>query len=373
MSGFLKQAFAGRSVFVTGHTGFKGSWLSLWLNRLGASVSGYALKAPTTPSNFEASRVREILRTHCEADIRDQNRLNAAVADAAPDYIFHLAAQSLVRESYLNPRETYDVNVIGTVALLDAVRAAKKPCVVVVVTTDKCYENREHLWGYRETDALGGYDPYSSSKAAAELLVNSYRRSFFNPALMNEHGVKLASARAGNVIGGGDWAKDRIVTDIVGSLAQNLPVAVRNPHAIRPWQHVVEPLCGYLTLAAKLAGSADPSMCDAWNFGPIAGTELPVGQLVDSFCKAWGGGRWEDTSDPRQPHEAGCLRLNIEKAIWSLGWRPRWNMATTIEKTANWYKTYFANPAVSMRTVCERDIQSYEESGAGVSTTQGHG
>ena len=359
MNAFLKDAFAGRRVFVTGHTGFKGSWLSIWLNQLGAEVHGYALKPPTDPSNFEVSRVKEILAAHSEADIRDREKLNAAVAAAAPSYVFHLAAQSLVRSSYLDPRETYEVNVIGTVAVLDAVRLAKTPCVVVVITTDKCYENKEHVWGYRETDALGGHDPYSSSKAAAELLVSSYRRSFFNPEQLSVHGVKLASARAGNVIGGGDWARDRIVTDIIASLAQNQAVAVRNPHAIRPWQHVVEPLSGYLTLAAKMDASNAPTLSSAWNFGPVQGTEMPVGQLVDSFCRAWGHGRWEDKSDSGQPHEAGCLRLSIEKAIWNLGWRPQWNMATTIERTTDWFKTYFLNPAVSMRPACERDIQSY--------------
>ena len=355
-------AFKGRSVFLTGHTGFKGSWLSIWLNRLGARVTGYALKPCTAPNNFDASRVREILADHHEADIRDRNALEGAIRAAAPDFVFHLAAQALVRESYRDPRETHEVNVIGTAAVLDAVRALNKPCVVVAVTTDKCYENREHVWGYRETDALGGHDPYSASKAAAELVISSYRRSFFAPSKLSAHGVKLASARAGNVIGGGDWSKDRIVTDVIRSLAEGRPVAVRSPRAIRPWQHVVEPLSGYLMLAAKMDSSHDPAFCDAWNFGPAQGTELPVGELVDQFCKVWGDGSWDDKSDPHQPHEAGCLRLNIEKAIWNLGWRPRWNIATTIDRTAQWYKAHASNQAASMRDACERDIQYYEQS-----------
>ena len=249
--------------------------------------------------------------------------------------------------------------------MLDAVRELKKPCVVVVITTDKCYENREHVFGYRETDALGGHDPYSASKAAAELVVSSYRRSFFTPERFKEHHVKLASARAGNVIGGGDWAKDRIVTDVIRALSAKEPVEVRNPRAIRPWQHVVEPLSGYLLLAARMQLADHPAaFCDAWNFGPAQGTELCVGELVDGLCKAWGGGTWKDASDHSQPHEAGCLRLSIEKAIWNLDWRPRWDIHTTIARTANWYKLFSQRPDASMRAACEQDIAAYEAAGA---------
>ncbi len=318
----LAEAFAGRSVLVTGHTGFKGSWLALWLHRLGAKVTGYALPPPTEPSNFCASAVRDLLAKHYEAEIRDAAALHAAVAAAQPDVVFHLAAQSLVRESYQSPRATFEVNVIGTLGLLDAVRAAGKPCVVVSVASDKCYENREQVWGYREIDPLGGHDLYSASKGAAEIAVAAYRRSFFPPERLGRHGVKLATARAGNVIGGGDWAKDRILTDAVRHLESGRPVPVRNPDAVRPWQHVLEPLSGYLTLAARMLESDAPSWCDAWNFGPLPGEELPVRRLVELFLQYWGEGTWTDVSDPNQPHEAGVLRLNIDKCfINSVGGR----------------------------------------------------
>ena len=234
MSPSIAEAFAGRSVFLTGHTGFKGSWLAIWLHRLGARVAGYSLPPPTEPSNFQASAVRDLLSAHYEADVRDQAALNAAVAETQPDVVFHLAAQSLVRESYQNPRHTFEVNVLGTVGVLEAVRAAGRPCAVVVVSSDKCYENVEQVWGYREIDPLGGFDPYSASKGAVEIVAAAYRRSFFHPDALERHGVKLATARAGNVIGGGDWAKDRIIPDIVAHLAAGQPVPVRSPKAVRP-------------------------------------------------------------------------------------------------------------------------------------------
>jgi CDP-glucose 4,6-dehydratase len=235
----LSRAFSGRAVFVTGHTGFKGSWLALWLKHLGARVYGYALQPPSEPNNFAVSGVREILTEHWHGDVRDGLKLENALRTAAPDVVFHLAAQALVRESYVTPRETFDVNVLGTASVLEAVRVLKRPCVVVVVTSDKCYENREQPVGYQEADALGGHDPYSASKGAAEIVTAAYRRSFFHPELLDRHGVKMASARAGNVIGGGDWAKDRIVTDMVTALAAGQPVPVRSPWAVRPWQHVL--------------------------------------------------------------------------------------------------------------------------------------
>ncbi|MGA2253779.1 MAG: CDP-glucose 4,6-dehydratase, partial [Thermoguttaceae bacterium] len=313
------QAFAGRSVFVTGHTGFKGSWLSIWLHALGAGVTGYALAPPTNPSNFDVSGVCDLLGAHHVADLRDQASLLAALEAAAPEVVFHLAAQPLVRESYANPRETFDVNVMGTVNLLEAIHVLKRPCVVLAITSDKCYENREQTWGYREIDALGGHDPYSASKGAAEIAIAAYRRSFFPPGQLNRHGVKLASVRAGNVIGGGDWAKDRLLTDVVRHLQAGQPVPVRSPWAIRPWQHVLEPLGGYLSLAARMLQSDDPAMCDAWNFGPMSGEEIPVCQLVELFIQAWGNGAWQDVSDPLAPHEAGVLRLCIDKAVDQLG------------------------------------------------------
>ena len=356
--------FKDRSVFITGHTGFKGSWLALWLSRIGAKVTGYSLAAPpSTPNNFTVSAVRELLAAHYQADIRDRERLQSALSAARPDVVLHLAAQSLVRASYAAPHETFDTNVLGTASMLDAVRSLRRPCVVIVVTSDKCYENREQLWGYRETDPLGGFDPYSASKGAAEIVVASYRNSFFNPARVQEHGVKLASVRAGNVIGGGDWAKDRIVTDMVASLAAGDPVQVRNPKAIRPWQHVLEPLSGYLQLAALMLESSDSSLCSGWNFGPRSGDEAPVGVLVDSFCQEWGGGKWQDASDPNQVHESSILRLSTDKALSKLNWKPRWSFQQTVQCTARWYLDYVKHPARNMRDACIADIDRYETAG----------
>ena len=359
MSAAFTAAFSGRSVFLTGHTGFKGSWLAIWLSRLGAHVTGYALAPPSEPSNFVVSEVAGLLSAHHEADLRDGPRLIQALQAADPDVVFHLAAQSLVRASYDAPRETFEVNTIGTASLLEAVRAHGKPCVVVLITSDKCYENLERDGGYRESDRMGGHDPYSASKGAAELLIASYRRSFFPPERIAEHGIKVASTRAGNVIGGGDWGEDRIVTDIVRALSTGQPVAVRNPQAVRPWQHVVEPLAGYLTLAARMLSSDDPRLCSAWNFGPIFGEEATVAELVDRFIATWGSGSWSDVHDPGQPHEAGILRLRIDKALAELPWKPRWNLSESIRRTARWYRR-FAAQGGSMRLACEEDIRDYE-------------
>ncbi len=359
----LAKDFAERSVFVTGHTGFKGSWLSLWLTQLGAKVSGYSLAPPASvPSNFVVSQVAELLESHREADIRDFVSLSDAVDAANPDIIFHMAAQPLVRESYRSPHETMEVNFMGTCNLLEIVRRRGKPCVVVVVTSDKCYENREQLWGYREDDAMGGRDPYSASKGAAELLVASYRQSFFSPKNCHEHGIKLASARAGNVIGGGDWAQDRIVPDLVTHLSSNTPVPVRSPRSTRPWQHVLEPLGGYLTLAAKMQASNDPQFCDGWNFGPKLEGNATVKDLVEAFCASWGSGGWKDMSDPKAPHEACLLRLSIEKAVAYLNWQPVWTFQETVARTANWYREFQQAKGQSMRDACLRDIASYSES-----------
>ncbi len=355
------DAFRGRSVFITGHTGFKGSWLSIWLHRLGARVTGYSLAPPTEPSNFMVSGVRDLLAAHHEADLRDSGRLEAALRTAEVDVVFHLAAQSLVRESYARPRETFDVNVMGTVNMLEAVKGLGRPCVVLVITSDKCYENHEQVWGYREVDALGGHDPYSASKGAAEIVAASYRRSFFPPQRLQQHAVKLATARAGNVIGGGDWAKDRIVTDIVHHLRVGEPVPVRSPRAVRPWQHVLEPLSGYLTLAARMLQCEEPNLCDGWNFGPLPGEELSVGQLAERFIQAWGAGSWSDVSDPNQPHEAGVLRLSIDKAIHHLPWRPRWGVAEAVRRTAEWFRRFYAGPAPDALAACRQDIDEYEK------------
>jgi CDP-glucose 4,6-dehydratase len=362
MTDAFAGAFRGRSVLVTGDTGFKGSWLALWLHRLGARVTGYALAPPTDPSHFVAADVAATLAAQHEADIRDGARLAQAVRDAAPDVIFHLAAQALVRDSYLAPRETFEVNAIGCASLLDAVRALGKPCVVVMVTSDKCYENREQPWGYREIDPMGGSDPYSASKGAAEIVIQSYRRSFFPTARLAEHGVKLATARAGNVIGGGDWAKDRIVPDIVRSLLAGQPVPVRNPAAVRPWQHVLEPLHGYLTLAARMLESDDPLWRDSWNFGPLTEDNVTVEALVEAFLADWGEGAWADASCPGQVPESRLLRLNIDKALWELGWRPRWKFAEAVAHTANWYKR-FAAGRPAMRDASLATIADYENTG----------
>jgi len=352
------EAFRSRRVLVTGHTGFKGSWLVLWLRRLGAEVHGYSLPPPTEPSNYALAGVRTALASETVADIRDRTQMAATVAAFKPDVIFHLAAQPLVRDSYAKPYDTFDVNVMGTASVLDAVRAASRPCAVVCITTDKCYENLEHVWGYRECDPMGGHDPYSASKGAAEILIASYRRSFFSPSELAQHGVQLASARAGNVVGGGDWARDRIMTDTVSALKEGRPVPVRNPRAIRPWQHVLEPLSGYLTLAASMLERPDPKWCGGWNFGPVSGTELPVGKLVDAFIAAWGSGRRADCGESDQPHEASILRLSIEKAGWELGWRPRWTCGQMIERTARWYQSVLCEGA-GAREACEADIEAY--------------
>lgn len=369
MTSELKAALAGKSVFVTGHTGFKGSWLSLWLAKLGAKVTGYALAPPSTPTgtndatpvpnNFTVSRVADVLVAHHIADIRDYSKLNAAIKAAEPDVVLHLAAQPFVRYSYAAPRETMDVNVMGTVNVLESVRTLGRPCAVVIVTTDKCYENREQTWGYRECDALGGFDPYSASKGAAEITVASYRQSFFPVDKLARHGVSVASARAGNVIGGGDWALDRIVTELVRCSVAREDAQLRNPRAIRPWQHVLEPLSGYLQLAAKMTSESDPRWCEAWNFGPLPGDEWPVGRLADTFFAAWGSGGWRDVGDPNQPHEASLLRLSIDKAIAHLGWKPRWQVREAAERTARWFREYYSECG-SMTEACLAEIDAYE-------------
>ncbi|MCE5302029.1 MAG: CDP-glucose 4,6-dehydratase [Planctomycetaceae bacterium] len=356
----LATQFSGRSALVTGHTGFKGSWLAVWLHRLGAHVSGYALAPPTDPSNFQASGVRGLLQHHYQADILDADSLDRALDETRPEIVFHLAAQPLVRESYQDPRRTFAVNVQGTVELLDAIRRAGRPCVVVAVSSDKCYENREQLWGYREIDPLGGFDPYSASKGAMEIAAAAYRRSFFPADRIAEHGVKLATARAGNVLGGGDWAKDRIVVDAVEHLQSGQAVPVRNPTSVRPWQHVLEPLSGYLALAARMLESDDPQWCEAWNFGPMSGDQATVRRLVELLVDAWGCGTWQDRSRADQPHEAGLLRLNIDKAIHRLGWRPRWTLAETVRRTAAWYRRFYVDRPSSMLEACRADIDAYE-------------
>jgi CDP-glucose 4,6-dehydratase len=356
----IATTIAGRRVLVTGHTGFKGAWLALWLSELKAEVYGYALEPPTTPSLFEVAQVSEVLSGHILADVRDQVALARTVAEADPHVVFHLAAQSLVRESYIDPGGTVETNVLGTVNLLEAVRARKKPCAVVIVTSDKCYENREWVWGYRENDPLGGHDPYSMSKAAAELVVASWRRSFFPPERIAEHGVYVASARAGNVIGGGDWQRDRIMTDCVRALECGIPIRVRNPGSIRPWQHVLEPLSGYLLLATRMLSSKiedAATLADAWNFGPAGDDVWSVGSLAAETIRLWGDGSWNEGSEPKKPHEARMLLLNCDKARQCLGWSPNWTAWRAVSETVAWHKARLSGE--SMRDVTLAQIRAF--------------
>lgn len=339
----LRQAYRGKRVFLTGHTGFKGGWLALWLRELGAEVFGYALAPDTSPALFKVAKVANACRQSTIADVRDAAALDRALAEAQPDFAFHLAAQPLVRLSYEDPIGTVETNIVGTARLLDALRRRARACAVVVVTSDKCYENREWSYGYREDDPMGGHDVYSMSKGASELLVSSFRRSFFPPAKLAAHGVALASARAGNVVGGGDWAKDRIMPDCISALAAGRSIQVRNPQSVRPWQHVLEPLGGYLLLGARLAsvGTANPDrFCEAWNFGPRVESARPVREVVEAVIRAWGAGSWQDRRDSHAPHEAGLLRLSIEKAHARLGWSPRWDFEQTINATVAWYRAF---------------------------------
>jgi len=339
----LQSVYQGKKVLLTGHTGFKGAWLLQWLHLLGAQVKGYAL-APENANDLYHLLEGDKLCESVIADLRDSTRLEAELLAFQPDFIFHLAAQPLVRLSYDIPAQTFEVNALGTAYVLDAVRKLEKPCTIVLITTDKVYENKEWIYPYRETDRLGGYDPYSASKACAELIINSYTQSFFNIAAFSQHQKGIASARAGNVIGGGDWAKDRIVPDIVRALANKEPIMVRNPLAVRPWQHVLEPIGGYLLLGAKL--SAEPTKyAGAWNFGPYAEDNKTVGDLVTSALKVWGSGDYVNPTLVNQPHEAGLLKLDISKATTALQWSPKFNSQTAIIETLNWYKEYFANPA----------------------------
>ena len=348
----------GKRVFITGHTGFKGSWLSLWLQRLGSEITGYALSPPTTPSLFAVARVADDMRSII-ADIRDAEGLAVSLREASPDIVIHMAAQSLVRYSYLAPVETYATNIMGTVHLLDAVRQSDSVRAVVNVTSDKCYQNMEWPWGYRENDSLGGYDPYSSIKGRAELITAAYRKSYFNPSKRIEHGVAVASGRAGNVVGGGDWARDRLVPDVLRAFEAGEPVQIRNPHAIRPWQHVLEPLSGYLALAEKLYIEGH-AYAESWNFGPVDADVRPVQCIVEQLTAEWGeGAMWQLDKNP-QPHEAHYLKLDSSKAQAKLGWRPRWDLSETLGCTVAWYKVFLKGS--DMKTLTLRQIAEYETS-----------
>ena len=353
------RVFEGKRVFLTGHTGFKGSWLALWLHSLGAEVTGYALDPPTNPNHFTVAGIESVLEKHHVADIRDEQKLNTAMRDARPDLVLHLAAQTVVRTGYEIPRETFDINVMGTIGVLDAIRTLDKPCAALMVTSDKCYENVEQVWGYREEDALGEHDPYGGSKGAAEIAIRSYRHSFFPVDRINEHGIRLASARAGNVIGGGDWTKHALIVDAFHALAAGRPVEIRSPKALRPWQHVLQCLSGYMTLASKLLTTNDREFCSGWNIGPLPGNELPVQEVVEHFIKCWGSGEYLDSSDPNQLPEANILRLCIDKAIWKLKWRPCWSTYDSLAKTVDWYQAYLQAPN-EMRAVSLSQIADYQ-------------
>ncbi len=353
------RVFEGKRVFLTGHTGFKGSWLALWLHSLGAEVTGYALDPPTNPNHFTVAGIESVLEKHHVADIRDEQKLNTAMRDARPDLVMHLAAQTVVRTGYEIPRETFDINVMGTIGVLDAIRALDKPCAALMVTSDKCYENVEQVWGYREEDALGEHDPYGGSKGAAEIAIRSYRHSFFPVDRINEHGIRLASARAGNVIGGGDWTKHALIVDAFHALAADRPIEIRSPKALRPWQHVLQCLSGYMTLASKLLTTNDREFCSGWNIGPLPGNELPVQEVVEHFIKCWGSGEYLDSSDPDQLPEANILRLCIDKAIWKLKWRPCWSTYDSLAKTVDWYQAYLQAPN-EMRAVSLSQIADYQ-------------
>ena len=356
------QFWSGKRVLLTGHTGFKGSWLLLWLLELGAEVWGYALEAEPEPNLFRQLQPELLAnpkyaeRFHDQhADLANAKALSALVERCQPQVVLHLAAQPLVRRSYADPVETWTTNLIGSLHLLEALKPLQHPCAVVMVTTDKVYENREWLYGYREPDPLGGHDPYSASKAGAEIAIASWRDSFCGTAPHQTPHLRIATARAGNVIGGGDWAADRIVPDAMRALAAGEPIGVRNPCATRPWQHVLEPLAGYLRLAEELTTSPAPP-CEAFNFGPQLESNCPVWDLVQTMLSHWPG-EWLDQSDPTAPHEAGLLHLQIDKAFHRLGWSPLWDYATTIERTVGWYRAQ--HDGASALNCCLADLASF--------------
>lgn len=351
-AGFWKE----KKVFLTGHTGFKGGWLSLWLSSMGAKVTGYALAPGSIPNLFDTLGMDSLIEKSHYGDIRDLANLQKAMIEAKPDLVFHMAAQSLVRYSYMNPVETYATNVMGTVHVLESIRTINSVRATVVVTTDKCYENKEWVWGYREIDPMGGYDPYSNSKGCAELVSSAYRQSFFSSAPIKTY---IATARAGNVIGGGDWSKDRLIPDAIKAFEANTPLMIRNPLSIRPWQHVLEPLCGYLLLAQALyeKGSAFAS---SWNFGPNDEDNQSVQEVTDLLISHWGESAQWMKEGSKQPHESNLLKLDCSKAHTQLGWVPKWNLETAIQKTVKWQKAFQAKE--NMRHVSLAQISQFMKS-----------
>ncbi|MCW7490396.1 CDP-glucose 4,6-dehydratase [Leptospira meyeri] len=351
--GLENKFWKGKSVFITGHTGFKGSWLSLWLSSMGANVHGYSLASPTNPNLFSLAKIESLLASHIIGDVRDYEGLSRNLKDSRAEIVFHLAAQPLVRRSYSNPIETYSTNVMGTVNILESVRHTDTVKALVNVTTDKCYENQEWIWAYRENEPMGGFDPYSSSKGCSELVTSAYKNSFFS-----KQNIQLASARAGNVIGGGDWSEDRLVPDIVGSILNNQIVKIRNPNSIRPWQHVLEPLSGYLCLAEKLFNDGDQKYSGGWNFGPKEDDAKPVLWIVEELTKQMGkNGKWEVDNGPKL-HEANYLKLDCSKAKHHLNWEPKWTLNTAITKIAEWYEGF--QKGADMQEICLTQISEYQ-------------
>ena len=353
----LFEAYKGKSVFVTGHTGFKGSWLTYALCKAGAIIKGYSLDPDTNPSLYnlieESISIESVI-----GDINDSSKLEKEIVDFQPDFIFHLAAQPLVRKSYKEPLNTFSTNIIGTANILNALIKLEKPCSVVLITTDKVYENKEWHYPYRETDRLGGYDPYSASKACAELVINSYSQSFFNPSKFDLHKKGIVSVRAGNVIGGGDWSEDRLIPDIAKSINENNAIIIRNPNAVRPWQHVLEPVFGYLQLGVFLANNPI-KYGGAWNFGPANADNLPVIKIAEQAIKIWGKGTINLQINPNAPHEAGLLKLDISKAINDMKWQPKMNTSMAIERTISWYKSFYEGTATAAELL-EADINYYQ-------------
>lgn len=348
--------FKGKRVLVTGHTGFKGSWLSIWLHELGANVTGVALDPYSDKDNYVLSGIGEKIENDLRADIRDGEKLKDVFREYQPEIVFHLAAQPLVRLSYEKPVETYEANVMGTINVMEAIRVTDSVKVAVMITTDKCYENKEQIWGYRENEPMGGYDPYSSSKGCCEIAISSWRRSFFNPAdYGKKHHVSIASVRAGNVIGGGDWSKDRIIPDCIRALEAGKPIEIRSPHSIRPWQHVLEPLSGYMLLAMKM-WEEPTAYCEGWNFGPRMESVTPVWDVATMLVNDYGKGELKDVSDPNALHEAKLLMLDITKAHVRLGWQPRMNISQCIKLVADWYKRYKTEDVYSL---CVEEIGKF--------------
>lgn len=355
MIDIFNNFYRNKRVLVTGHTGFKGSWLSIWLHELGAEVVGVSLDPFSERDNYVLSGIGKKITADLRADIRDKELIESIFNKYQPDITFHLAAQPLVRLSYDIPVETYQTNVMGTINVMEAIRRTNSMKVGVMITTDKCYENKEQIWGYREDEPMGGYDPYSSSKGAAEIAISSWRRSFFNPHSYEQHGKSIASVRAGNVIGGGDWATDRIIPDCIRALEAGQPINIRSPKAIRPWQHVLEPLSGYMQLAMKMWENPT-EYCEGWNFGPRTESITPVWEVAEKITKHYGSGELKDLSDPNALHEAKLLMLDISKAKFRLGWEPRMNIDQCVELTVDWYKKYRTE---NVYDLCVEEIHKY--------------